>query len=180
MKKLLLFLLVVVFSLTQLVAQESTFVKGDKALNLGIGFGSSYYGGYYTSHMPAISASFEIGVADGILDKGSIGVGGYVGYSSAKYSNYWKTSNFLIGVRGSFHYPLVDKLDTYTGLQLGYNVFSTKYIDNAYSGLYNASASSLNFAWFAGARYYFANNFAVMAEVGYGVAYLTVGVALKF
>jgi hypothetical protein len=179
MKKLLLSLLVVVFTFTQLLAQESTFKKGDKALNLGIGFGSSYYGGYYTSHMPAISASFEIGVADGILDKGSIGVGGYVGYSSAKYSTYWKTSNFLIGVRGSFHYPLVNKLDTYTGLQLGYNAFSTKYYDT-YISNYSATASSIGFAWFAGARYYFSNNIAAFAEVGYGVAYFTIGVALKF
>jgi hypothetical protein len=178
MKKLLLSLLVVVFTFTQLLSQESTFKKGDKALNLGIGFGSSYYGGFYTSHMPALSASLEVGVADGILDKGSIGVGGYIGYSSAKYSTYWKTTNFLIGARGSFHYPLVNKLDTYTGLQLGYNVFSTKYYDNTYTT--GGSASTLQFAWFAGARYYFSNNIAVFAEVGYGVAYLTVGVALKF
>ncbi len=178
MKKLLLSLLVVVFTFTQLLSQESTFKKGDKALNLGIGFGSSYYGGFYTSHMPALSASLEVGVADGILDKGSIGVGGYIGYSSAKYSTYWKTTNFLIGARGSFHYPLVNKLDTYTGLQLGYNVFSTKYYDNTYTT--GGSASTLQFAWFAGARYYFSNNIAVFAEVGYGVAYLTVGIALKF
>src|SRR5665647_2093777 len=178
MKKLLLSLLVVVFTFTQLLSQESTFKKGDKALNLGIGFGSSYYGGFYTSHMPALSASLEVGVADGILDKGSIGVGGYIGYFSAKYSTYWKTTNFLIGARVSFHYPLVNKLDTYTGLQLGYNVFSTKYYDNTYTT--GGSASTLQFAWFAGARYYFSNNIAVFAEVGYGVAYLTVGIALKF
>lgn len=178
MKRLLVILVVVFFSLTQLVAQESTFVKGDKVLNLGIGFGSSYFGSFYTSHMPALSASFEVGVKDGIFDKGSIGVGGYVGYSSAKYSNYWKTSNFLIGARGAFHYPLVSNLDTYTGLQLGYNVYSTKYYDT-YLGGFNASSSGLAFAWFAGARYYFSNKFAGMVEVGYGIAYFNIGVALK-
>ena len=41
MKKLLLSFFVVCFALTQLVAQDPTFVKGDKALNLGIGFGST-------------------------------------------------------------------------------------------------------------------------------------------
>lgn len=178
MKKLLLSLLVVVFSLTQLLAQESTFNKGDKALNLGIGFGSTYYGSFYTSHTPALSASLEFGVADGILDKGSIGVGGYVGYSSATWANYYKTSNFIIGARGSFHYPLVNKLDTYTGLLLGYNIYSYKY-DANYLGA-TGSSSGLAFAWFAGARYYFSNNFAVMGEFGYGIAYLTVGVTLKF
>jgi hypothetical protein len=96
MKKLLLSLLVVVFSLTQLVAQDPIFIKGDKVLNLGIGLGSSHYSSFYTSRLPAVSASFEVGVLDGILEKGSVGVGGYFGFSSAKYSTYWKTTNVLL------------------------------------------------------------------------------------
>lgn len=178
MKKLLLFLFVAVFSLSQLVAQESTFQKGDKVLNLGIGFGSTYYGSFYGSHTPALSASLEVGVIDGVLDKGSIGIGGYVGYSSAKYSGYYKTSNIIIGPRGTFHYPLVDKLDTYTGLMLGYNIYSYKY-ESSYIGS-KGTAGNLLFAWYAGARYYFTDSFAVMGEVGYGIAYFTVGVSLKF
>src|SRR5665647_138673 len=107
MKKLLLVLLVAVFSLTQLLAQESTFKQGDKVLNLGIGLGSTLYtGSYYKSAVPPISASLEFGVKDGVLDKGSIGVGGYLGYSSYKweYSSLWyfKYSNFILGVRGVF------------------------------------------------------------------------------
>jgi hypothetical protein len=179
MKKLLLFTSVVVFSLTQLLAQESTFKMGDKVLNLGIGLGSSYYSGYYTSSTPAFTGSFEVGVADGILEKGSIGVGGYIGFSSATYSNYWKTSSFIIGARGSFHYPLVNKLDTYTGLILGYNIYNTKYYD-AYSGHFNASSSGPALAWFAGARYYFNPKIAAMAEIGFGVSYLTLGISFKF
>jgi len=178
MKKLLLVLLVVVFSLTQLVAQESTFKQGDKVVNLGIGFGSTYYGSFYTSHTPALSVSFETDVKDGILDKGSIGVGGYLGYSSATWANYYKTSNIVIGARGSFHYPLVNKLDTYTGLLLGYNIYSYKYESSYYGS--KGSAGNVILAWFAGARYYFSNNFAVMGEIGYGIAYLTVGVSFKF
>ena len=41
MKKVLLSLVAVSFTLTQLVAQEPTFVKGDKVLNLGLGLGST-------------------------------------------------------------------------------------------------------------------------------------------
>ena len=125
-----------------------------------------------------ISASFEVGVMDGILDKGSIGIGGYLGYSSAKWTNYYKTSNIVLGARGSFHYPFLDKLDTYTGLLLGYNIYSYKYYDR-YIGA-AASAGGVILAWYAGARYYFTNNFAGMAEIGYGISYLTLGVALKF
>jgi hypothetical protein len=177
MKKLFLLSIISLLTLSQLLAQESTFEKGTKALNLGIGFGSTYYSSYYTSSTPALSASFEVGVKDGIIDKGSIGVGGYIGYSSAKWVDYWKTSNFILGARGSFHYPLVDKLDTYTGLLLGYNIYSYKYYDTYFGA--HASSGGLTLAWFAGARYYFSDNFAVMGELGYGISYLTLGISLK-
>jgi len=157
--------------------KESTIEQGSKVLNLGVGFGSTYYSSYYTSQTPALSASFEVGVKDGVIDKGSIGVGGYLGYSSAKWTDYYKTSNIIIGARGSFHYPLVDKLDTYTGLLLGYNIYS--YTDySGFTGLHGSNGG-LTLAWFAGARYYVSNNFAVMGEIGYGISYLTLGVAFK-
>jgi len=184
MKKLLLSLMVFVFVLTQLVAQESTFEKGDKALNLGIGIGSTLYSGsYYKSGIPPISASFEVGVADGILDKGTIGVGGYLGYSSHKWDYLgwgWKYTNIIIGARGNFHYPLVDRLDTYTGLLLGYNIATSKEFGNSVPGYdYSASSGGVAYAWFVGARYYFTDKFAVMAELGYGITYLNLGIALK-
>jgi hypothetical protein len=178
MKKFLLLLVVFGFSFAQMSAQESTFKKGDKVLNLGLGFGNTYYGSFYTSHMPAISASFEVGVADKILEKGSIGVGGIISFSSAKYTNYYKTSNFIIGARGSFHYPLVNKLDTYTGLMLGYNFFNYTYYDT-YTGA-DISSNVAEFAWFLGARYYFSKTFAAMGELGFGTTILTLGVAFKF
>lgn len=188
MKKLLLVLFVAVFSLTQLLAQESTFKQGDKVLNLGIGFGSTFYSGTgYKAGIPPISASLEFGVKDGVLDKGSIGIGGYLGYSSHKweYSNTgygWKYTNIILGVRGVFHYPLVDKLDTYTGLLLGYNISSSKEYGNAgiYGNLYSASAGGVAYSWFIGGRYYFTDKFAGMLELGYGITYLNLGVALKF
>lgn len=178
MKRLISFFWVVALTMAQVQAQEFTFIKGDKVINLGIGIGSAYYSSYYTSHMPALSASFEVGVKDGIFDKGSIGVGGYIGFSSAKYENWWKTSNFLFGARGSLHYPFVKKLDTYTGLILGYNIYSTKYYDT-YSGELDASSSGVALAWFAGARYYFNPKIAGMAEIGFGISYLTLGVSFK-
>jgi hypothetical protein len=185
MKKLLLSLLVVVFSLTQLLAQESTFKQGDKVLNLGIGLGSTLYtGSYYKAGFPPISASLEFGVKDGVLDKGSIGVGGYLGYSSHKWeynsSWYYKYSNIIIGVRGVFHYPLVNKLDTYTGLLLGYDIASSKEYGSSYLGYnYSASTGGVAYSWFVGGRYYFSDKFAGMLELGYGITYLNIGVALK-
>ncbi len=187
MKKLLLSFLVVVFALGQLLAQESTFKQGDKVLNLGIGLGSTLYSGsYYSSSIPPLSASLEFDVKDGILEKGSIGVGGYVGYSAYKYSySYlgydegWTYSNFIIGARGVFHYPLVNKLDTYTGVLLGFNIVSAKWTGTGVETTH-ASSGGVVGSWFVGGRYYFSDKFAGMLELGYGVTYLNIGVALKF
>ena len=184
MKKIVLLTLVVLFSLTQLIAQEPTFIKGDKVLNLGIGLGNALYSGsYYKSQIPPVSASFEMGVVDNILEKGVIGVGGYLGFSSSKYDYMgwgWKYTNIIVGARGNFHYPLVDKLDTYTGLLLGYNIASSKEFGTSTGYNYNASTGGVIWAWFVGARYYFSDNFGVMAELGYGISYLNLGVSLKF
>ncbi len=184
MKKLFLLFVLVSFLLVELPAQDPAFVKGEKVLNLTLGLGNNLYSGtYYKNQIPPLSASMEIGVVDEIAEKGVIGVGPYLGYSSFKYeySNWgWKYSNLIIGARGNFHYPLVDKLDTYTGLLLGYNIASSKEFGSSNQGQeYSYSAGGITWAGYIGGRYYFKDNFAVMAELGYGIAYLNVGVALK-
>ena len=80
-----------VFLSAALMAQDPMFSQGDKVLNLGIGFGSALYSGsFYHTSVPALSASYEVGIKDNVLDVGSIGVGGYLGYSAFKstYDNY--------------------------------------------------------------------------------------------
>ncbi len=183
MKKLILLFVAVVFSLTQMLAQESTFAKGDKVLNLGIGFGGRYTGSGMTTSVPPLSASFEVGVKDGVLEKGSIGVGGMLAYSAHKweYAGWgWKYTSIVIGARGSFHYPLVDKLDTYTGLLIGYDISTSTEYGTASGYDYDNSYGGFTYAWFVGARYYFSDAFAAFAELGVGVTIFNVGVALKF
>ena len=203
MKKFIFTSLLLVFAMVGF-SQENTFNKGDKVLNLGVGIGSTLYsGGYYKSSIPPVSASFEVGVKDNLFDeKSSLGIGGYVGYTSAKWeydygfdylgsmsslsaassgSSYgWKYSSIILGVRGALHYQLVSKLDTYTGVLLGYNVVSSKSFGTPYGGLnYSAASGGVAWSWFLGGRYYFNEKFAAMAELGYGIAYLNLGVALK-
>jgi hypothetical protein len=185
MKKNLISVVVFICLTTGAIAQN-TFVKGDKILNLGIGLGSTLYtGGSYTSKTPPLSASFEVGVKDKLFDdKSSLGIGGYLGYTGAKweYSSWgYKYSNVILGVRGVLHYQLVDKLDTYTGLLLGYDIVTSKEFGTAVYGYdYSATSSGVAYSWFVGGRYYFSDKFAGMLELGYGIAYLNLGVALKF
>jgi hypothetical protein len=184
MRKLLLSVVVTAVSVLFLNGQDPMFLKGEKVLNVGLGLGNTLYtGSYYKSQIPPVSASLEIGVVENVLEKGVIGVGPYLGYSSFKYEYNdwgWKYSNIIIGARGSFHYPLVDKLDTYTGLLLGYNIASSKEFDDSVPGWdYSYSAGGLAWSWYIGGRYYFKENLAAMLELGYGIAYLNLGIALK-
>jgi len=181
-KSLLLVLALVVGAF---VSNAQMVVKGDKIANFGLGLGSTLYSGsYYKGVVPPISVSGEYVFMDGLLeDKAAIGLGGYLGYSSYKYEYAfydwkWKYNSIIIGPRGYFHYNFLDKLDTYTGLLLGYNILSEKFTG---SGEHDGHSESggVAWSWFIGGRYYINDNFAVMAELGYGVAYLNIGVAIK-
>jgi hypothetical protein len=183
MKKLILLFVAVAFSLTQMLAQESTFAKGDKVLNLGVGFGGRYTGSGMTTSVPPLSVSFEVGVKDGVLEKGSIGIGGILAYSSHKweYAGWgWKYTSIIIGARGTFHYPLANKLDTYTGLLLGYDISTATEFGTSSGYAYDNSYGGLSYAWFVGARYYFSDAFAAFGELGVGITILNLGVAIKF
>ncbi|MDP4209336.1 MAG: hypothetical protein Q8928_11045 [Bacteroidota bacterium] len=185
MKKGIVLLVFCLMSIGIVNAQTSTFQKGNGVLNLTIGFGSGLYtGGGYTTSVPPLAASYEVGIVDNIFEKGTIGVGGYFGFASAKYNvGYsdwaWKYTNIVIGPRGTLHYPLVEKLDTYAGLMIGYNIVNASWTGSGSSNLYSASGSGLITAGFLGARYYFSDKFAGLAELGWGVAYFNLGVAFK-
>jgi hypothetical protein len=169
MKKLIL-LSVLIVAFIAAKAQDPLFVKGDKVVNLGIGL----------DNYATISASGEYGIIDGIADKGTIGVGAFAGYGFRILGmSHYNYSRILAGVRGTFHYPFIDKLDTYGGLGIGLQYTHWSW-DAAYWG-YSSSDNSvgLNAGFFLGARYYLSERLAAFAEAGYGLGYLTVGVAFK-
>jgi hypothetical protein len=183
MKKIIL-LSVLIVAFFAAKAQDPLFVKGDKVANIGIGLGTGL-GSYYKMSIPPISLSGEYGILDGLLEKGSIGVGAFLGFSSYKYD--WgytytsKTTHIYVGPRGAFHYPFLDKLDTYAGLSFGLRYYSWKY-DSAisdYGNYYNDNSADLYSYWFVGARYYFTEKLAGMAELGYGITYLNIGISFK-
>lgn len=165
---------------------QQPLAKGEKVLNLGLGLGSALYtGSYYSSTVPPLSASLEVVMDDKLFDgKGAWGLGGYLGYAGAKYKyagyDYgWKYSNIILGPRGYLHYNLVEKLDTYVGAMLGYNIVSSTWYGSG-SSVGSATGSGLLFSGFLGARYFFNDNVAAMAELGSGIAYLNIGIAFKF
>ena len=182
-------LLAIMFAIGFLRVDAQSVTKGDKVLNLGIGLGSPMYSGsYYSMTVPPISASLEFVIKDDLFNnKGAIGIGGYVGYSANK-SEYtygsetygWKYSNLIIGPRGYLHYNFLDKLDTYAGLMLGYWISSEKEYGTIQAGYDAGSWGGFISSFYIGGRYFFSDKFAGMLELGSGITYLNIGVALKF
>lgn len=186
MKKSIVLLILVCLNTTLIHAQdaESEFSKGTSVIGAGFGLGGAYGLNSFSTSTPAFGAHFDHGIVD--LDGGgTIGVGGYVGfkrfvYKIDKYRQRW--NYIMLGARGSFHYNVfeVENLDTYAGLMLAYYVLNyNDDIPNNY--LYNTNYSSAAYASvFAGAKYYFTPEVAGFGEVGYGVSWVTLGVAFRF
>ncbi len=171
MKKLLLLVAAVVMTATTFAQTtlESKVVKVD------VGLGG--WGGI------PVGVSYEQGV-HGFNDGSFITVGGYLGYAQNRdsYSTYeWKRSVLNIMAQGNYYVkPLVDKLDIYAGLRLGYAGITSKYeFEGGREENYNWG-SPFGYDIHAGVNYWFTDLIAVNAELGYGIAYLNVGVAFKF
>ncbi len=179
MKKVIFLAIVAAMAITPLSAQQ--FQKGTSAVNLGIGIGTTF-GGVGTGR-PAVMLSYDHGMWDA-GDTGIISIGGYVGntgysYKDGTYSykwNYW-----LVGARGAYHYhgfKNIPQLDPYAGLMLGYNLVTYSH-SSEYTGP-GSYGSGIGFSFFLGGRWFFSDNFAAFAELGYGIAVLNAGVSFKF
>ncbi|MBU1370066.1 MAG: porin family protein [Bacteroidetes bacterium] len=176
MKKFVLVLAIALVGLTY--GAQAQYESGQVDANIGVGLGSTFATG--TLDMPPVSLALDFGLSD------KMSLGAYVGYSASKEdfsgfgANYsWKYTYIIVGARGAYHFDLVDQLDTYAGVLLGYNVASVTY-EGSGTAPTSPSAGGLAYAGFAGARYHFGDTFGVYAELGYGLALLNAGLTLKF
>jgi hypothetical protein len=187
MKRMFAILIVFATVLPALNAQRSMFNMGDQVISLGLGIGNTLYigGTGYSTIVPPLSLSFEQAVAEDDFDKGVLGVIGSLGYTSYKfrynvdpYDFGWNYHNIILAAGSLFHYPLVERLDTYIGAMLAYNLATISDFGNTGD---NQAESVKNFliAAYIGGRYYFSDQVAAFAQLGYGVAYLTFGVSFR-
>ena len=172
--------LVVALLVIAISIRAQTYSKGTNVVSAGVGLGSSVLNYSGSSQTPAISLQYERGIAE--AGPGVISLGGYLGFKSYKYSGQgysYKWKYTIVGVRGSYHLTelKVENLDLYGGLMLSYNIVS---YSNSLGTSTASYGSTAGFSAFVGGRYYFSKNIAVFAELGYGVAYINLGVALKF
>lgn len=174
-------------------ANAQTYEVGNNVLSLGVGLGSSL--GYTNStQSPALSIQFERGITE-LGSSGVLSIGGYFGvknykydYSYFGYSFSQKWNYTLIGLRGAYHFTGldVDKVDLYGGVMLGYYILTYKYTDNDPThddNFYNSNQnfkSTAGFSLYGGARYFFTEKIGAFLELGYGISYLNLGLAIKF
>jgi hypothetical protein len=177
MKKIV-FILAFSAASVALCAQTGAFNKGDLNLNLQVGLSNALAGSSWNTVIPPVSAAVDYGIVDGLINgKASVGIGGYLGFSTVKwgtsqYNDY--TATYIVpAARGTFHYQFVENLDTYAGASIGYNIIS-------YSADYVKNKSGLYTGIFVGGRWYFSPTFAAGLEAGYGISWLEAGITLKF
>ena len=180
------------------------FTGNSNVLNLGVGFfGGSYYkygknGSYKYSVSPAFSASFEHGLPEKI-GPGYIGIGFYLGYRTATYrfddfyylnNRYYyehKWTYSFWAIRGVYHVEelMTDNAELYFGSNLGIRYVKYSYNTNSidpFANNYKLNEASIrpSLSLFAGGRYYFTKNIGAFLEIGYGITWLTGGLAFKF
>lgn len=169
MKKVIAFCLAVIMTggLVNKV-QAQAYEEGSSVVQVGVGLGSSL-------GLP-IGIAYEYGL------KETISLGGYVGYASktTNFGFYDATFSYVVvGLRGSYHFEVSsDKLDPYVGALIGYNAASVSVSNSAFSNAVVAGGG-LAYGGHVGARYYLTDNLAGFGELGYGLGYLTLGIAYK-
>lgn len=178
MKKVFFLVAMAVMTFSSMYAQH--FNVGSNAVNVGIGFGT-VLGGLGTGR-PAISASFERGLWEagpGVISLGAYaGITGYT-YKTEGYTQKWNYT--VVGARGAYHFnglTSVPQFDPYGGVMLGYNIVS--YSDTGGFSGSNAYGSGFGYSLFVGGRWFFSDNLAAFAELGYGISILNAGIAFKF
>ncbi|MCA6364801.1 MAG: hypothetical protein IM638_17335 [Bacteroidetes bacterium] len=177
---------------TLLHAQASPYEVGTNVVSLGVGVGSSW--GFNSARQtPAFNLQYERGIAQ--LGPGVLSLGGYLGYKGFSYrynypNGFYYEQNWrytIFGVRAAWHLQELDglnleKWDLYGGIMIGFNNVGYTYKDNdpAFDYSSNNYGSSVGWSSFLGARYFLSEKFALQGELGYGISYLSVGLAYKF
>lgn len=163
----------------------SVVEQGDIIVNAGVGFGSAYSG--YKTKIPPISASVEYLMPVGGFP---LGFGGIFGYASSGtdstiggYKIEYSATYLMFAGLANWHFNFgIDKMDFYSGILLGYNAITleTKDSDPVYNISGKTSAGGFLWGGQIGARYFFTDKIGAMVEAGYGIAYITAGLTVKF
>ncbi len=157
------------------LSNAQAFVKGGNYIHAGFGIQP------YT--LGPISIGYEKGITD-IIGIGRFGVGGVLAhqfYYGNSVSNTIQNRSLVMG-RCAYHFDLdIDKMDVYAGAAVAIQ-FNGAIKDRNTGFVYGSNSARISPfpTVFGGIRYYFMDQFAVYAEVGYGLGYLSGGIVYRF
>ncbi|MCB9169580.1 MAG: hypothetical protein H6594_04420 [Flavobacteriales bacterium] len=165
----------------------------------GGAFDKPYNNGDLSGQTPSFILHYDRGTSIPV-GPGVLGIGGYFGFKTSwrNYETYYdylgtryyytqdyRWTYWMVGLRGTYHWNTWhnnDKLDTYAGVTLGYNIVSFKDRTDEVPGLvrHNYPGSAFRGGAFVGVKYYLAGGFGVFAEAGPTVAFIQGGLTFKF
>lgn len=191
--KLLVIAAAIIMVFAGKTANAQAFYQG--VFHLSAGFGLGGYLDYASfgefSETPTLFVAGDYGIIDDV-GPGNVGIGAFLAYKSAKYDYSYgggfndtgEWTNFVLGVRGTYHYYLDnDNLDLYGALSIGVIMESYDYTtDFTFPGYtddyYDYNNSTLYSAVSFGAKYMFTEQLGAFAELGWDIAWLKLGVTL--
>lgn len=148
-------------------------VRYEYGLTSEIGVGAHL--GYFTAKTPSFSEGTVTTIVDqlgGIVN--DLGLCGLLfecdTITESRDGGYDKYTVVTPGVRLAYHRQVVENLDTYASVVLGYNVIRSKRSGSDALDLTQFTNKIPTIAYFtsAGVRYYFSEQWAAYGEVGYG------------
>jgi len=115
-----------------------------------------------------------------------LSIGGYFAFTSYEEDvgvYNWSGTMLGFGARANWHFHLLDALDTYLGISLGWLVWNQEstwdLLGITYTTKYDNSTFLYGFV--LGGRYFFTDNIGAYIELGYSaVSVASIGLALKF
>lgn len=125
------------------------------------------------SDLPPLSVSVEYAASD------IYSIGGYFGYTQASDPGYEYTF-YVAGAKGSQHFVYHENWDVYMSVMLGVYVARAEELDNTIGGYEEQVGPWPYYGGTIGARYFPSDNIGLWAEIGWNVAFLNGGIALKF
>ncbi len=182
MKKTVALLLIIVFAPSLVFAQGALPKEGDIFVGGRAGLGA--YGASI-----GFGGGFEKIVQENFLNLGdipaSLGVGGSIGYSSYQSDIFgttsnWKYTNMVFLASAWYHADVLKKenIDTYLKFSVGYNAGKVK--AEGFANIPTPTIGGVVISSAVGARYFFTDSIAAVAEVGWGFGILRLGLDIAF
>jgi len=172
-------------------AQNSQFKKGQIDVNAGVGFVTPLFdisGFGIKTKVPPISIAADYAINDevsaGIIlatAQDNVYTDLYDLNTGEQYYGRLSTlKHVIVGGRVLYHFSLAEKLDTYGGGMLGYNIVTEKIDPNVQvMDQSKIKVKGFTYTLLLGARYHFTPHAGLFLELGYGVTVINLGLNIK-